>query len=92
MAIKILVADDHMLIRQGIISVILDQLDMKVIGEAENGRLAVELAAKLSPQVVLMDISMPVLDGVEATRQILANNSAIKVIALSVHIEKHTTS
>jgi len=87
--IQILIADDHLLMRQGISALIQNQPDMKVMGVAENGQLAVELAAKLSPQVVLMDISMPILNGVEATHRILAANSSIKVIALSVHIQKH---
>lgn len=89
MTIKIIIADDHLLMRQEILSLIQNESDMKVIGEAENGQLAVELAAKLSPQIVLMDISMPVLNGIEATRLILDANKQIKVIALSAHIQNH---
>jgi two-component system response regulator NreC len=87
--IQILIADDHLLMRQGILALIQNQPDMKVIAEAEDGQSAVELAAELSPQVVLMDITMPILSGIEATRRILAANGSIKVIALSVHIQKH---
>ena len=89
MTIQILIADDHQLMRQGILALIQNQPDMKVIAEAEDGLSAVELAAELSPQVVLMDITMPVMSGIEATRRILAANGSIKVIALSVHVQKH---
>jgi two-component system response regulator NreC len=61
---------------------------MKVVAEAENGRMAVQLAQKLLPEVVVMDIGMPDLNGIEATRQILANNPKVKVIALSMHSAK----
>ena len=88
MTIQILIADDHLLMRQGVLSLIQSQPDLKVIAEAEDGLSAVELAAKLSPQVVLMDITMPILSGIEATRRILVTNSRIKVIALSVHVQK----
>jgi two-component system response regulator NreC len=64
------------------------QPDMKVVAEAENGRMAVQLAQKLLPEVVVMDIGMPDLNGIEATRQILANNPKVKVIALSMHSAK----
>jgi len=86
---RILIADDHGIVRQGLISLIEHQSDMEVIAEAEDGRAAVELAKELCPDVVVMDISMPELNGMEATRLILQENKNVKVIALSMHSEKH---
>ena len=86
---RILIADDHGIVRQGLKSLIKHQSDMEVIGEAEDGRVAVELAKELRPDVVVMDISMPTLNGMEATRLILQENNNIKVIALSMHSDKH---
>jgi DNA-binding NarL/FixJ family response regulator len=88
MTIKILLADDHNLIREGLRTLISDEPNMSVIAEAEEGRTAVQLAAKLSPNVVIMDISMPGLNGIEATRQILAKSPEPKIIALSMHMER----
>ena len=86
---KILVADDHGIVRQGLRSLIQNSLSLEVIGEAEDGLAAVKLAKKLSPDIVIMDITMPNLNGVEATRLILESNPQIKIIALSMHPEKH---
>ena len=88
MTTKILLADDHNLIREGLRTLISDEPNMSVIAEAEEGRTAVQLATKLSPDVVIMDISMPGLNGIEATRQILTKSPAPKVIALSMHMER----
>jgi DNA-binding NarL/FixJ family response regulator len=88
MAIRILLADDHGLMRAGIAMMIRQQADMEVVGEADNGRATVELAKKLSPNVVLMDISMPDLNGIDATQQIAALSPAPKVIALSGHTDR----
>jgi DNA-binding NarL/FixJ family response regulator len=85
---RILLADDHKIMREGLRTLIEKQPDMKVVAEAENGRTAVQLAQKLFPEVVVMDIGMPDLNGIEATRQILANNPKVKVIALSMHSAK----
>ena len=74
--------------REGLRALIEKQPDMEVVAEAENGRIAVQLALKLFPEVVVMDIGMPDLNGIEATRQILANNPKVKVIALSMHSAK----
>ncbi|MFZ2655767.1 MAG: response regulator transcription factor [Victivallales bacterium] len=83
--INVLLADDHAILRKGI-RVLLDaEKDIKVVGEAENGRQALELSKLLSPEVVIMDISMPILNGTEATRQILDNMPDTKVIILSAH-------
>ena len=74
--------------REGLRTLIEKQPEMEVVAEAENGRMAVQLARKLFPEVVVMDIGMPDLNGLEATRQILANNPKVKVIALSMHSAK----
>jgi two-component system response regulator NreC len=86
---KILIADDHGVVRQGLKALIETEADMQVIGEASDGQQVVQLTRQLSPDVVLMDIAMPNLNGVEATRQILEENPDIRIIALSVHSDKH---
>jgi two-component system response regulator NreC len=88
MNIRILVADNHGILRQGIASLIEKQDDMEVVGEANNGLHAVELARQLQPDVVIMDVTMPMLNGIEATRQIKRELPETKVLALSVHAER----
>lgn len=83
--IRILVADDHGIVRQGIKFVLQQEDDIEVVGEAENGREAVDLAERLQPQVAIVDIGMPLLNGIEATAQILRHNPDCKVIVLSMH-------
>ena len=85
MGIRILLADDHALIRQEIISLLNHQPDLEIIGEAGDGHKAVELARQLQPDIVITDISMPNLNGIEAARQIKLQNTNIKIIALSGH-------
>jgi two-component system response regulator NreC len=85
---NILIADDHGVVREGLKRMISEQPDMEVVGEAENGQVTVKLARELIPDVILMDISMPNLNGIEAARFILKENPAIKIIALSMHSEK----
>ena len=70
MKIRVFLADDHTILRRGIRLLVESQLDMEVVGEAKNGRQAVEEARKLKPDVVVMDVSMPELNGIESTRQI----------------------
>ena len=88
MRIRIVLADDHKITRQGLINMLKDQRDMEVVGEAENGHGAVKLAKELSPNVVIMDVSMPDLNGISATRRIVAESSKSKVIGLSMHSDK----
>jgi len=85
MNIKILLAEDHKITRQGLRSLLEKQPDMKVVAEAEDGRTAVSLVRELLPDVVIMDVTMPELNGVEATRQIIGEHENVKIIALSMH-------
>jgi two-component system response regulator NreC len=83
--IKVILADDHQIVRQGLRSLLSSEPDIEVVGEADNGRTVVKLVQELAPHVVIMDISMPDLNGIEATRQILGEVPGVKVIALSMH-------
>ena len=87
MNIRIMLADDHKIVREGLAG-LLAKKGFEIIGEAETGHEAVRMARELEPDVVLMDVSMPELNGFEATRQILADNSHIRVIGLSMHSDK----
>ncbi len=86
-AIKVLLADDHTIVRQGLKLILAAQPDFEVVGEAANGREAADLAEKLRPDIVLMDVQMPELNGIEATRRMVAANSRIRVLVLSMHKE-----
>lgn len=85
MSLRILLADDHEVVRRGLCAMLRAQPDWEVCGEASNGREAVEQASKLKPEVVILDIGMPNLNGLEATRQILKANPRIKVLILTLH-------
>ena len=85
MSIRILLADDHKITRQGLRSLLEKQPDMEVVAEAEEGRTAVRLVRELVPNVVIMDVSMPDLNGMEASRQIVGEFPNVKIIALSMH-------
>src|SRR5258708_7224121 len=85
MPITTLIADDHALVREGLRSLLAAHASIDVVGFAANGREAVREALRLRPEVVLMDISMPELNGVEATRQLVDRDPATKVIILSMH-------
>ena len=86
-AIQILLVDDHPVLRAGIKALLSNEADLEVVGEAGDGRTAVEMAGKLAPDVVLMDVSLPELGGAEATKQILALGPQLKILALSAHEE-----
>jgi len=86
--IRILLADDHTVMRAGLRALLERQPDMAVVAEAEDGRQAVELAARHAPDVVVMDIAMPGLNGIEAARQVAARNAATSVVILSMHSDE----
>ncbi len=88
MIIKIVVVDDHGIVREGLRLLCEQQDDVEMIDEAADGREAVELVRKLKPNVVIMDVSMPGLNGIEATRQIVKENPDTRVLALSAHSNK----
>jgi DNA-binding NarL/FixJ family response regulator len=83
--IRIVLADDHSVVRQGFRRILEAQTDMEIVGEASNGREALETATKLSPDVVVMDVAMPELNGIEATRRMGEAAPRTRVLALSMH-------
>ena len=85
MNIRFILADDHIIFRQGLRMLIERQPDMKVVAEANNGREALDLANRLKPDVILMDVSMPDMNGIEAARRIVADVPSVKIIGLSMH-------
>jgi len=88
MTIRVLIADDHTIMRAGLRSLLEKEDQIEVVAEAENGRKAVQLAVTHKPDVVVMDVSMPDLNGIEATSQVLESLPEAKVIALSMHSDK----
>lgn len=84
---RVVLADDHTAVREALRMLLEEEADVEVVGEAENGRAAVMLALERSPDVVLMDVNMPVMDGIEAARRIAAEAPGIKVLGLSMHAE-----
>ena len=83
MKIRILIADDHAIVRYGLASLAATQPDMEIVGEAKNGQEAVRLAAQTKPDVILMDLMMPKLDGAEASLRILKQNPAVRILILT---------
>jgi two-component system, NarL family, response regulator NreC len=92
MKTRILLADDHRIVREGLKSLLNDEPDMEVVAEAPDGRQAVEMVDEHSPDVVVMDIGMPQLNGIEATRRIVADHPNARVIALSMHSDRRFMS
>jgi DNA-binding NarL/FixJ family response regulator len=88
MNIRILLADDHKIVREGLRALLAKQIGMEVIAEAEDGRTTVQMARELLPDVVIMDIAMPDMNGIEATRRITTETLGIKVISLSMHSDR----
>jgi two-component system response regulator NreC len=86
--LTILLADDHIVMRTGLRALLERQANLQVIGESENGRNAIELAASLKPDVVIMDIGMPILNGIEATKTIVTEHPTTAVIILSMHADE----
>jgi len=85
MSIRIIVADDHTIVRHGLTRLLQQETDVEVVAQAQNGHATVELARELSPDIIVMDVGMPDLNGIDATQQILRENPEIKVLALSMH-------
>jgi len=88
MSVRIILAEDHRITREGLVNLLRERADMEVVGEAENGRDAVRLAKELSPDLVIMDVTMPDLNGIDATRIITSGGNSTKVIALSMYSDK----
>tara|TARA_R110002072_G_scaffold47489_2_gene130634 strand:+ start:271 stop:912 length:642 start_codon:yes stop_codon:yes gene_type:complete len=86
--INIILVDDHQMLRDGLRNLIEQKANLQILAEASNGREAIKLCAKLNPDVVITDISMPSLNGVEAAKQILKDNPEIKIIGLSMHANR----
>ena len=83
--IRVLLADDHVVVRQGFRLILERQSDMEIVGEAGNGREAVEMAERLQPDILVMDVAMPELNGIEATRRVARQSPRTRVLALSMH-------
>ena len=88
MNIRVIIADDHKILRQGLQALLQREPDMEMLAEAEDGRQTVTLVSELIPHIVIMDVKMPTLNGIEATRQILSNHPDVKVIALSIYSDR----
>jgi DNA-binding NarL/FixJ family response regulator len=88
MSIKVLIADDHQIMREGLRSLLEKEIDIQVLGEAEDGRMIQRMAREMRPDVIIMDVAMPDLNGIEATRQITAELPGVKIIALSMHDDR----
>lgn len=88
MKIKVLLAEDHKLVREGLRALLEKEAGMDVVAEAGNGREAIQLARQLHPDVVVMDLTMPDMNGIEATRRIVAEIAEVRVLALSMHSDK----
>ncbi len=89
MNIRLLIADDHKMMREGLKSLISKEPGMSIVGEAENGEETVNLSRKTAPHVAIIDVTMPDLNGIEATRKIIKDNPNIKVVGLSGHPDRH---
>jgi DNA-binding NarL/FixJ family response regulator len=86
--IKVIVADDHQIVRDGLCSLLEKESDLEIIGTVEDGRSTLKMVEELKPDVVIMDVSMPTLNGIESTRQIVHAFPGVKVIALSMHDDR----
>lgn len=88
MGLKIMIVDDHTIVRDGLRLLLEKEPDLEVVAEAENGAMAIQRANEFLPDVIVMDINMPEMNGIEATRRIMAENSAVKVLALSMESDR----
>ena len=89
---RILLVDDHEMFRDGLKGLINQEADLEVVGEAENGEIAITLARELQPDIILMDVKMPVMDGIEATRRIVSEMPGMKILALSMYSDAACSS
>jgi DNA-binding NarL/FixJ family response regulator len=89
---KVLIVDDHILVRQGLRAILEKKMDVEIVFEASDGSEALEGCKKYKPDLVIMDVTMPVMNGIEATRKIIKECDNIKVLALSAHVDKHFIS
>lgn len=89
MEIKVLIAEDHHIVRKGLMMYLEMQEGISVTGEAENGKEAAELAAQLKPDVIVMDLSMPVCDGISATQEIISQDPSAKILILTSYSDEH---
>jgi len=87
--VRILIADDHTIVRQGLASLLNDQHDLKVVGQANNGRAAVDKTLELMPDIIIMDIAMPQMNGIEAVKRIKKKVPKTKVLILSMYSHEH---
>lgn len=92
MSIRILLADDHKIVRDGLRSLLEKDDELDVVGEAPNGQIAVQLTHELAPDVIVMDIGMPVMNGIEATEKIIEERPGAKIIGLSMHSDRRFVS
>jgi DNA-binding NarL/FixJ family response regulator len=90
--LRVLLAEDHQLVRQGLRAMLEQETDIEIVGEAQNGQEAVEMAKKYRPKIVVMDIELPRLNGLEATRRIVEEMPDVKVLVLSVHTDRRSVS
>ena len=91
MTTRILLADDHRIMREGLASLLAEEGDLEIVGQVDNGEQAIEQARKLRPDVIVMDISMPVMDGIEATRIIKGESPGIRIVGLSMYEQADLT-
>ncbi|MBT3241914.1 MAG: response regulator transcription factor [Bacteroidetes bacterium] len=89
MPIRIIIADDHQLFREGVVNLLSNAPNIDIVGQAENGKEAISLAARLKPDIIIMDIGMPEISGIDATRILKEQYPSVKVLALSMHADKH---
>ena len=89
MKIRLMIADDHQLFREGLVNLLSDTNDIEIVGQACDGKEAIEMAEKLTPEIVIMDIGMPIYNGIEAASILKKKFPEMKIIALSMHSEKH---
>jgi two-component system, NarL family, response regulator NreC len=88
MSTRVLIADDHRIVRDGLRALLEKQADINVVADAENGRATVQMALRLKPEIVIMDVSMPDLNGIDATRLIVSQLPGVRVIGLSMHSDR----